>query len=176
MHDMSFGQIRAQVQASGKEADPARVTGAAKVLQAAMRASRNTRFVALPVTCRRAAGQPEFYESAIIIERVVFTVFEPGFTIGCRVYLQSASGKRAQGFGVAVKGRKDKFEAHVGAGLALRHAMEGAFTVLGQKEGTDPGPSPFAGQYWASADSLLIDSFAQLEGTEILCHSTPTSF
>lgn len=176
MSDMSFADIRRSIEGSGREQNQARLTGAAKVVQAAMRAARNTRFRALPVVCRHAANQPEFYESAVIIERVSFQVLEAGFTIACRVYLRSASGQRATGIGGAVKGRKDKFEPHIGAGHALRQAMEGAFTVLGQKEGTAPGPSPFAKRDWIPADSLIIENFTELSGTELLCHSSAIPF
>lgn len=176
MRDKTFSEIADEIEASGKETEQCRIAGAAKVMQAAQRAARNTRFRALPVACRHNAADPEFYESGVIIERVSFKELEQGFTIACRVYLRSASGQRASGMGAAVKGRKDVFEPHIGAGHALRQAMEGAFTVLGQREGTAPGPSPFARRDWIPADALYIEDFSQLLGTELLCHYASLPF
>ena len=171
MRDVSFREIREGVLLGGKETDVNRITGAAKVIQAAMRAARNTRFKALPVTCRRSAGQNEFYESAVMIDRVEFGIPEPGYTILCEVDIRSASGQVAFGGGVAVKGRKDTFSYAVGASVALKQAMEGAFTVLGQREGTGLGPSPFSNDDTPPADSIIITDFRSLINTEFLSHN-----
>lgn len=171
MRDVSFREIREGVLFSGKETDVNRITGAAKVIQAAMRAARNTRFKALPVTCRRAAGQNEFYESAVMIDTVEFAERVSGYTIVCQVRIRSASGQTAYGAGVAVKGRKDTFSYAVGASVALKQAMEGAFTVLGQKEGTGRGPSPFSNDDTPPADNIIITDFRSLVNTEFLSHN-----
>lgn len=170
MRDVSFREIREGVLFSGKETDVNRITGAAKVIQAAMRAARNTRFKALPVTCRRAAGDNEFYESAVMIDSVEFLVPVPGYTVMCELEIRSASGQTALGVGVAVKGRKDTFSYAVGASVALKQAMEGAFTVLGQKEGTGLGPSPFSNDDTPPADSIVITDFRDLVNIEYLSH------
>lgn len=171
MNTPSFKEIRNNIERSSKIADPRKITGSAKVLQAAIRAIKNTRYTPMAVECRRAPGEQPFYASGVSITSVELDVVVDGFTIGCEVHLRSASGVTAIGIGGAVKGRKDTFDAAVGASHALKQAMEGAFTVLGQVERTRLSPSPFSKDYKIPVDEIVIDNFHNLHGVEMLFHA-----
>lgn len=172
MNTPSFKELRENIERAGRLTDYRKITGAAKVLQAAIRAIKNTRYVPLAVECRRSPLEPPFYASGVNITFVELDVVVPGFTIGCEVHLRSASGAEAIGIGGAVKGRKDDYDAAVGASHALKQAMEGAFTVLGQIEHTGLSPSPFSKEYNIPLDQLVIEHFHNLVGIELLCHNT----
>ena len=171
MNTPSFREIRNSIERSGKIADPRKITGSAKVLQAAIRAVKNTRYTPLAVECRLAPTAQPFYASGVSITFVDLQTIVEGFTIGCEVRLRSASGVVAIGIGGAVKGRKDTFDAAIGASHALKQAMEGAFTVLGQIERTGLSPSPFSKDYRIPLDDLVIDNFNNLIGVEMLSHA-----
>lgn len=170
MNTPSLREIRNSVESSGKITDPRKITGSAKVLQAAIRAIKNTRYTPMAVECRRAPTAQPYYASGVLITFVELGVIMDGFTIGCEVHIRSASGVTAIGIGGAVKGRKDHFDAAVGASHALKQAMEGAFTVLGQVERTRLSPSPFSKDYKIPVDEIVIDNFHNLHGVEMLFH------
>lgn len=117
----------------------------AQVVKSTYRAAKEARFSAMRVEVKTGPLQEPYFESGVGIVAVQITTDHKYQTL-CSVSVRSSSGHIAEGHGVSVKGRKDVFDASVGAAIALRRAFKNAFTILGQMDGTDPllyGEEPF---------------------------------